>query len=104
MKSVTSKEVRKYIYAILVALGPVAAFYGLATQEEVALWLGVGGTILALPAGTLALANLTPNKTEPGVIDTETIDEDPEVVIIDIDDDETVEPRHAGPTALPTQV
>lgn len=56
-----SKEVRAWIYGILVALGPVVAFYGFATQEEIALWLGVGGTILAGPAGTLALKNLTPS-------------------------------------------
>lgn len=52
-------HIRKYIYAILLALGPIAAFYGFASQEEVVLWLGVGATVLAVPGNTLALKNLT---------------------------------------------
>lgn len=76
-----TREVRKYVYSILVALGPVAVFYGLATQEEVALWLGVGGTVLAGPAGLVALNNLTPTAGTP-------VDEDPIEV-------ENEAPKHA---------
>lgn len=63
------KSTRAYIYAILVALGPLASFYGLATQEEIVLWLGVGGTILGIPAGGLALKNLTPDEPEVVFVD-----------------------------------
>jgi hypothetical protein len=55
-KWVPSPKVRGYIYRVLVAAGPVCLFYGVLTAEEVAVWLGFGGTVLA-PAGVLALAN-----------------------------------------------
>lgn len=51
-----SPKVRAYVYAVLVAAGPVAVFYGVLSREEVALWIGFGGTVLS-PAGLLALAN-----------------------------------------------
>lgn len=51
-------EIRKYLYAVLAALGPLAVFYGWASSEEVALWLGIGGTILGTPAGAVAAANV----------------------------------------------
>lgn len=54
-------EIRKYVYAVLAAIGPIVVFYGLATAEEVALWLGVGATILGTPTGALAAAN-TPRR------------------------------------------
>jgi hypothetical protein len=57
---ITSPKVRAYIYSVGVAAGPLVIFYGLATAQEVALWLGFGGTALALPSA-LALAN-TPKK------------------------------------------
>lgn len=52
-----SPKVRAYVYAVLVAAGPVAVFYGVLSKEEVALWIGFGGTVLS-PAGLLALANV----------------------------------------------
>lgn len=51
-------EIRKYVYAVLAAVGPIVVFYGLATTEEVALWLGIGATILGTPTGALAAANV----------------------------------------------
>jgi hypothetical protein len=53
---IPSPRLRAYVYRVLVAAGPVAVFYGLLSGEEVALWLGFGGTVLS-PAGLLALAN-----------------------------------------------
>lgn len=50
-------EFRLWLYRVLAAAGPLVVFYGLATSEEVALWLGVGATILGTPAGALAAAN-----------------------------------------------
>lgn len=51
-------EVRAWLYRILAAVGPLVVFYGWASSEEVALWLGIGGTILGTPAGTVAAANV----------------------------------------------
>lgn len=53
---VPSPKVRAYIYRCLVAAGPVVLLYGLATAEEIAVWLGLGATILA-PGSALAAAN-----------------------------------------------
>ena len=36
---------RKWIYNVALALGPVAVLYGLLTEEEVAIWLGVVNTV-----------------------------------------------------------
>ena len=55
-----SPKVRSYIYRVLVAAGPVVLLYGLLSAEEIAVWLGLGATILS-PGGILADAN-TPKK------------------------------------------
>ena len=57
---IPSPRARAYVYSVAVAAGPLVLFYGLASAEEIALWLGLGGTVLALPSA-LALAN-TPTK------------------------------------------
>ena len=53
---VPSPKARAYIYRILVAAGPVVLLYGLLSTEEIAVWLGLGATILS-PGGALAAAN-----------------------------------------------
>lgn len=57
-----SLTTRAKIYAIILAIGPIVSFYGLATHEEFLLWAGLGGTILGVPGSSLALRNLTPDK------------------------------------------
>lgn len=45
------EKVRGYIYRITVAVGVLVGFYGYATQEEIALWLGLVSAVLGiLPA------------------------------------------------------
>jgi hypothetical protein len=53
---VPSPKARAYIYRVLVAAGPVVLLYGLLSTEEIAVWLGLGATILS-PGGALAAAN-----------------------------------------------
>ena len=53
---IPSPKVRAYVYRVLVAAGPVVLLYGLLTAEEIAVWLGLGATILS-PGGALAAAN-----------------------------------------------
>ena len=60
-----SANTRKWIYDVLTVLGPVAVFYGLFTGEEVALWLGVAGTLLQSSGTILARKNVTPDVVEP---------------------------------------
>ncbi|ASZ72601.1 holin [Arthrobacter phage Nellie] len=51
---IKSPATRAYIYGILVAVGAIALVYGLVTEEQLAVWLGLGGSILG---NGLALAN-----------------------------------------------
>lgn len=57
-------KTRAWIYAIILSIGPIVSFYGLATHEEFMLWAGLGGTILGGPASTLALKNLNKDESE----------------------------------------
>ena len=59
---IPSPQVRRYIYRVLVALGPIALLYGLVTDAQLIVWLGLAETVLASPVGALALAN-TPRET-----------------------------------------
>lgn len=51
------EHVRAYIYSVLSVVGPVAVFYGLLSESEVSLWLGVAGTVLQTGGTVLARAN-----------------------------------------------
>ena len=57
-KWIPSPKARVWLFRIVAAAGPLVVFYGLATHEEVALWLGLGATILGTPASTLASVNV----------------------------------------------
>lgn len=57
-KWIPSPKVRLWVFRSVAAAGPLVVFYGLATAEEVALWLGLGATILGTPALTLASVNV----------------------------------------------
>lgn len=46
IKSIFTEQVRAYIYRVLMAAGVVALVYGLLTQEEIAVWLGLAAAIL----------------------------------------------------------
>jgi hypothetical protein len=52
---------RAYIYGILVAAGAVALVYGLVTNEQLAVWIALGGAVLG---NGLALANTDKGKHE----------------------------------------
>lgn len=60
-KWIPSPTVRLWLFRCLGSAGPLLVFYGLATAEEVALWLGLGATILGTPAAALASANVPRN-------------------------------------------
>lgn len=45
-KWIKDPGVRGYLYRLLFAAGVVAAGYGIVTSEELALWLGLAGTLL----------------------------------------------------------
>ena len=51
-------EIRLWLFRSIAAAGPLVVFYGVATADEVALWLGLGATILGTPAASLASVNV----------------------------------------------
>lgn len=55
------RAVRRYIYSLALAAGPVVLFYGLASAQEVIIWTGAIGSVLGLSNG-LALANVPGGK------------------------------------------
>lgn len=48
-------KVRAYIYGILLAVGSIALCYGIVTDQELAVWIALGGAILG---NGLALGNV----------------------------------------------
>jgi hypothetical protein len=56
-KWIPSPAVRRYLYQVLAAFGPIAVVSGWVTQDQFILWLGFAGTVLATPVGALAAAN-----------------------------------------------
>lgn len=69
-----TSDTRKWIYDVLTVLGPVAVFYGLFTGEEVALWLGVAGTLLQSGGTLLARKNVSPDPKEPTLVQLKELD------------------------------
>lgn len=67
MKNIDWKTVRGWFYSVLISAGPIITFYGLASESEVVLWMGLGATILGVPGGSTALANLS-NRTTNVVV------------------------------------
>lgn len=57
-KWIPRPEIRKWIFRVLAAAGPLVVFYGWASEQEVALWIGLAATITGTPAGTLAAVNV----------------------------------------------
>lgn len=55
---IPSTTARLWLFRCIAAAGPLVTFYGLATAEEVALWIGLGATILGTPAASLAAVNV----------------------------------------------
>lgn len=53
---IPSAKIRAYVYGLMVAASPVIVYYGLATIEEIGLWLALGGVALGVSNG-VALAN-----------------------------------------------
>lgn len=53
-----TEQSRGYVYRVLIAAGGVLIFYGVATSEEVAIWLGVATTLLNI----MPAANTTVSK------------------------------------------
>jgi len=62
MSWLVSREGRKWIYGVCLAVVPLLVVYGVIDGEAAPLWIAV---IAAIVAPSLALANLTPPLDEP---------------------------------------
>lgn len=47
-----NESTRAYIYRVILALQPVAVAYGLVTESEAALWIGVASAVLSAGLAT----------------------------------------------------
>ena len=56
-KKLTSREVRKWLYLVSLAVIPLLVFYGVITEDAAPLWVALVGSILS---PTLALTHLSP--------------------------------------------
>lgn len=61
---VRSPKARLYVYGILGAAAPLLVAYGIVTEQEVALWLSLAGTILATGGLGIAAANVPTERDE----------------------------------------
>lgn len=57
---VLSREGRKWIYGIMLAVVPLLVAYGVIEQDQAPLWIALVGAVVA---PSLALANLSPVET-----------------------------------------
>lgn len=67
MDWLVSREGRKWVYGVCLAVVPLLVAYGVIDGEAAPLWIAV---IAALVAPSLALANLTPDPVEPDDLST----------------------------------
>ena len=55
---IRSPKTRLYVYGVLGAAAPLLVAYGIVSEQHIALWLSLGGTILATGGLGLAAANV----------------------------------------------
>lgn len=60
-----SREGRKWLYTVALALVALAAAYGLLDPDKVPLWLSAIAAILGVAAPAVALRNLSPDPVDP---------------------------------------
>ena len=60
-----SREGRKWLYSVAVAVVPLLVLYGAISQEAAPLWLAVCAALLGVAAPAMALSHLTPAAQAP---------------------------------------
>ncbi len=58
-KKLTSREARKWLYLVSLAVIPLLVFYGVISEDSAPLWVALVGSVLA---PTLALTHLSPKE------------------------------------------
>lgn len=62
--SLRDARFRRFIYAALTPIAALLVFYGLLSEAEVALWLGLAGTLLLSGEGAMAAVNAKDGRSE----------------------------------------
>lgn len=60
-----SREGRKWLYAVAVAVVPLLVLYGAISQEAAPLWLGLIAAFLGAASPVMALTHLAPRDAGP---------------------------------------
>lgn len=81
---IMSREGRKWLYSVAVAVVPLLVLYGAISQESAPLWLAVIAAFLGVAAPAMALRNLTPNAPEASITIPSDLDND---VVLDVEED-----------------
>jgi uncharacterized membrane protein YkgB len=60
MQALMTREVRKYLYAVTIAVVAVLVGYDVIAGEAVPLWLALAGAVLGIVAPVTAITHMTP--------------------------------------------
>lgn len=63
-----SREGRKWLYSVAVAVVPLLVLYGAISHESAPLWLAAIAALLGVAAPAMALSHLTPKDSEPEML------------------------------------
>lgn len=53
------ERTRAYLYRIAIAVMPILIMYGVVSEQEAAVWIGVVAALLSISANTMAAKNTT---------------------------------------------
>lgn len=81
---IVSREGRKWLYGVAVAIVPLLVLYGAISPEAAPIWLSIAGAVLAIGAPVMALSHMTPPAGRGSLEVPEDIDQN---VILDVEDE-----------------
>lgn len=65
LAKILSPSGRSQIYLIALALGPLLVFYGIRSDTEIGLWLGLLGALMGASGNGLAVRHVYPDPPQP---------------------------------------
>lgn len=81
---IMSREGRKWLYSVAVAVVPLLVLYGAISQESAPLWLAVIAAFLGAASPVMALTHMTPREPESAITIPSDLDND---VALDVEED-----------------
>ena len=65
MNWILSREGRKWVYSVALALVPILVLYGVISRETAPAWLALVAAFLGVASPVMALTHLTPKQDQP---------------------------------------